>query len=398
MLHPKLFRTFARFTKILLLLLLIGFEWIPNLSGGDAHYINEAGLQRARSQMLASATYILAYRPLPEHAQAMHDLQTILSVFEHEQSTLQGNPASDVQDQLLQANSDYLPLVTALQDIVAHPQRAINLLEVNIIALHERGYLVSMNALVLILPRHLEERNIQLFVIQIILEILFLFMFFLAMTTFFWEIGRYGEGRIAGRLMNALPIAFFARRLMIVILILVLVGLEIIPLGVGNEMASFNQAALQRTRCEVLAKSALILAYRPQSERTAALSDIQTILPIFVQEQTTLLRDGDNEVRRAAQQATKEYQIMSAASQSLIRESDGPIDGAIVTTLVSHQSQCFIQMDAIVTALQNKIDYQANQIFLVEILIEGTLIIFFIVLLFFSRDPFVPDELRKERK
>ena len=76
MFHPDSFRTFARVAQILLLLLLIGVENVPNLSESEAHSLSEAGLQRARSHVLITAAYTLHYRPASEHAHAMHDRQT----------------------------------------------------------------------------------------------------------------------------------------------------------------------------------------------------------------------------------------------------------------------------------------------------------------------------------
>ncbi len=390
MFHPNSFRTFTRVTKILFLLLLIAFECVPGLSGGDAYYLNEAGLQRTRSQILINAAYTLQYRPASEHAHAIQDLQMVLPAFEQEEMLLQTNTASDIQDLVQQAGLDYLPLIAATQIILAHPYKMIGPQEVNILALHEHSYLVTINALVLILPRHFEDRNIQLFVIQIVIEVVFLLVFFLAMGTFVWEMGRPKSENTTSKETRSLPISFVLRRLTVFVLVCVLIGLEIVPLGIGNETADLNQATLQRVRCEVITKSALVLAYRPTAEKTAALSDLQITLPLFQQEQATLQSNGDAKVHRQVQQAAGEYQTVSTAAQTLLAASGKTVDSVSVTTIVSHTAGCVAMMNGIIDALQNHMEQQTTLVFVVEVTIEGILILFFGALLLFSHDPFAP--------
>ena len=101
------------------MLLLIGFEVVLGFPGTDAHYMNEAALQMTRSQMLINSAYTLEYRPVVEQRQAMRELQTVLPAFEQEQTLLLTNPAADVQNLLQQARVDYLPLLAAVQNIIA---------------------------------------------------------------------------------------------------------------------------------------------------------------------------------------------------------------------------------------------------------------------------------------
>ncbi len=387
----KTFRTMIRSTALLLMLLLIGFECIPDLSGGDAQATNEAALQLTRSQILVNAAYTLEYRPAAQYAQAMRDLKSVLPVFEQEQTALQSNPAVDVQSLLQEASGDYLALITGTQIIIAHPKRVVDPLEVNILVLHEHNYLVTMNALVLILPRHAEDRNIQLFVIQIVIQIVFLLLILFALAT----------QLVRNKALEPVQDPFVVRGLivlgMIVLVLCALIGQETVPLGIGNDLASFSQATLQRTRCEVMTKSALVLAYRSAAEKTPALSDLQIVLPLFQQEQATLLSNGNTQVHRQVLQAAAEYQMMSEAAQAIIAQSDKSVDPAVVNTIVSQAPMCVSRMNNIVAALQNQMEQQTILIFQVEVAIEGVLLLFFGTLLFLPHDLFVSQKKESER-
>lgn len=383
--HPNSVRTCARVTKILLLLLLIGFESIPGLFGSDAHYLSDAVFQRTRSQILVTAAYTLQSRPAAEHAQAMHDLQTVLPAFKQEEDLLQTNTIPEIQDLVQQASVDYLPLVAAVQAIIDRRLSVVDPLEVNIIAVHEHSYLITINSLALILPRYFEDRNVHLFVIQVILEVMFLIAFFFAMTTFVWEAERYEDEKTTRKKMPSLPVPLLVRRLIVFVLVLVLMGLEIVPLGIGGDAEYLNQATLQRTRCEVFTKSALVLAYRSPAEKTSALSDIQIVLPLFQQEETTLLENRDVHVHMQVQQATVEYRTMIATAQAVIAQPEKAVDPGVLNTMVSHTKGCIDVMNGINSALQKQMEQQTALIFFIEVGIEVALFIFFAALLLFRK-------------
>lgn len=400
MFHPNVFRTFARITKILLMLLLIGFEVVPGFPGTDTHYMSEAALQMTRSQMLINSVYTLAYRPEVEQRQAMRELQTVLPAFEQEQTLLLTNPSADVQNLLQQARVDYLPLLAAVQNLIAQPNSVAEPLEVNIVALHVHSYTAVMNSLILALPRHFEDLNIQLFVIQIAIEVVFLLVFLFTTTTFLDTYG-YAEKtskKTRSREKSPLPFAFFVRRLLVIVLVFVLLALEVVPLGVGNELANLNQAALQRTRCETFTTSALVLAYRPGAEKTLALSDAQFIMPLFQQEQAVLLANGNADVHSQVQRATLEYHTMNTAVQALVAQPGSIVNPSIINTILAHRQSCVAMMNGIVVALQNQIEQQAAMIFFAEVAIEGILILLFGVILFLLHDPFMPAKPRRANK
>lgn len=392
MFHLKAFFTFVRSTKILLMVLLLGFELVLSFPGRDVSSINQAAFQQTRSQLLVNSIYALVYRPASEQRQALRDLQSVLPVFEQEQMFLLTDTTAEVQTLLQQAQADYLPLVASVQTIIAHPHNGVNPIELTIIALHERNYLVTMSPLVSILSQHIEDHTIQLFVIQIIIEIFFIVLFVIAMTTFVWETR---IGKSAKTTPEPSYTAFFVRRLLVFVLMIVLMGVEIVPLGAGNDAVYFKQATLQRTLCEVFVQSTFVLAYRPVAERTQALSDVQFVLPLFGQEQAILSSNKNAEVNRHVQAAQSEYQIMSGAAQALTTNPGKAVDPVLVNTIVSHAHSCVSQMDGIVLALQNQMEQQTTLIFFTEVTIEGAFIIFFTALLLFSRNPFVRLEQQK---
>jgi hypothetical protein len=386
MFHPKTFRTFARVMKILLMVLLIGFELVPSLSGGDAQYINQTALQLTRSQVLVNSAYALIYRPAAEQAQALHDMQHVLPAFEHEQALLLTNPTADVQALLHLINVDYLSLVGAAHAIIAHPEAATTPIQVNIIVEHEYNYVVSMNSLLPILVSHFNERNIQLFIIQIIIEILFIVLFVIAIATFAWELYIHGLEKAPSVPLRTI-FSLFGKRAIIILMVFMLIGLEIVALCSGKDAVYLYQATSQRVRCEVLAKSAFVLAYRAPADKALAFSNVQIILPLFQQEQTVLLANSNADVQRQVQQAKPEYQTMLAAGHTLIASPKQTVDST-ANTIITHRKSCVAAMNGIVHTLQNNMEQRAAQIFAAEVSIEVIFIIFFALLLVFSRDPF----------
>src|SRR6266568_7308186 len=101
---------------ILLILVLIAFESILPLVDASS-YMNQAGLQRTRSDVLALAMLTLEYRPVSEHAQAISNLQVTLPIFEAEQTLLDANQSSDEQLLLQQMRGDYLAIVASAQTV-----------------------------------------------------------------------------------------------------------------------------------------------------------------------------------------------------------------------------------------------------------------------------------------
>ncbi len=171
-----------RIACVLLIAILIGFEAIPITQESDTQYINQASLQRVRSQIFVKSVYVLRYRSDGERVQAISDLQVVLPLFQQEQSILLGNNAMDVQAALQNEQPDYLALVTAVQTILAHPNDP-NLLQIDIVLSHERSYLHGADSLVKILQQHADELVFQLFCIEVFIEVLIVIVLVLSFFT-----------------------------------------------------------------------------------------------------------------------------------------------------------------------------------------------------------------------
>jgi len=389
--QPKAFRSVANGAMVLLMLFLIGFEVVFHLTGDGSYGVNAVALQRTRSQLLVNAVVILVYRPMIEHEQAMRNLQTVLPAFEQEQALLQTNQAADVQSLLQLALNDYLPLTLAIQSVTRTPSNStIDPSVINILVAHERNYLATMNALMLLLPQHIENSAIQLFVIQVVIEIVFLTAFLIGMTRVSWEVEKERGTKIK------LPMRFFMRRLLVFVLTLALIGLEVVPFKRGSEILYLDQANLQQVRCEIFAASALVSTSRPAVEKTLALGDAQVTLLLFQQGQVILLANEDTDVHRHVLQATSEYQTMSTAVQAFIAPSNETVDPTVVNTIVSHTQRCATMMNEIALILQSRMEQKMTLLFFGEVVIESVLIIFFGALFVFSYDPFAPKKLRSE--
>lgn len=155
------------FASIVLIILLIAFESLLPLVDASS-YLNQAGLQRTRSDVLALAMLTLEYRPASEHAQAISNLQVTLPIFKSEQDLLQanGNNSSDEQLLLQQMKGDYLAIVAASQSVIDNPSKPVDPTQVNIIMAHKDGYRSTMNLLQTVLIHHVENLTWTLFYIE----------------------------------------------------------------------------------------------------------------------------------------------------------------------------------------------------------------------------------------
>ena len=165
---------------IVLLLLLAGFQALP-LSHYEVNYLNSAETQRVRSQILVKSALTLAYRPAAEHSQAISDMQVVLPLFIQEQQALNANRSADVQQAVQLARSDYSALVSSSQSIIAHADKPIDRLQVDILVAHNHGFVNAETEVIAVLLNHEAADQTYLFVLECILDglLLLLGVFFL---------------------------------------------------------------------------------------------------------------------------------------------------------------------------------------------------------------------------
>jgi hypothetical protein len=165
--------------SIFLLIALSVCEVIPLTNGNNDSIIQEqVDFQLARAEFLTKDVFALAYRPISGRAQATGELQIQLPAFQHTQAGLMNgdptlglpnNPSSGVKAALMDAQPDYLQIVTAIQIILGRPDSNPDPIQVNIVAGRERPYIASMYTVVTLLQQEAQTRVIQLLVLKMTL-------------------------------------------------------------------------------------------------------------------------------------------------------------------------------------------------------------------------------------
>lgn len=169
-------------------------------------------------------------------------------------------------------------------------------------------------------------------------------------------------------------------------LLLIVAGFQAIPLTIST--AQISQADLQRTRCEIIAKSALILAYRPAAEHVQAISDLQVVLPLFQQEQTTLASYHSDTLQAYLLQAQPDYFAIVKAAQNILTNKDKPVvDMVQVNIILAHEQNYLHAMDELLIYGEHRLDARTIQVFIIESSIDA--LIFIIAVLFWIRSEFI---------
>ncbi len=137
---------------IILLLFLIAFTALPLMPNSTLGVIRIIARQRTIEQLIVKDVLILAYRPTPEHVQAISELQNALPTWEKVQAAFQHGDAElgisanlppEVKLLVLQAQSDFTSIDTAAHQILTHSS-PVDQTQLLIVLQHERGYSVTM--------------------------------------------------------------------------------------------------------------------------------------------------------------------------------------------------------------------------------------------------------------
>jgi hypothetical protein len=157
------------------------------------------------------------------------------------------------------------------------------------------------------------------------------------------------------------------------VLLLIEAGFQSIPLTISG--AQISQADAQKTRCEVIAKSALILEYRPAPEHIQAISDLQVILPRFQQEQAVLAAYHNETIQAYLLQAQPDYLAIVKATQNILARKDKPVDMDQVSIIMAHERGYTTTMNALLVYGLQRLDARTLQVFLFESGIDALLLI-----------------------
>ncbi len=160
-----------------------------------------------------------------------------------------------------------------------------------------------------------------------------------------------------------------------ILFLFLLIGFQSVPVIGGSEALYIQQASLQGTRSQSLARAALVLEYRSASERAQAISDMQTILPLFEQEQAFLLTSRDLNVQWLLQGARPDYLALIGAVGVILAHTAGPVDPVQVNVVLAHDKLYLYTISQLMLVLQQHADAQVWQLFLIESAIELVLLV-----------------------
>jgi hypothetical protein len=157
------------------------------------------------------------------------------------------------------------------------------------------------------------------------------------------------------------------------LLLLIDAGFQAIPLTISG--AQISQADAQKTRCEVIAKSALILEYRPAAEHVQAISDLQVVLPRFQQEQAVLSAYRSEPIQAYLIQAQPDYLAIVNAAQMILAQKNKPVDMVQVSIILAHERGYTSTMNELLVYGLQRLDARTLQLFLFESGIDALLLI-----------------------
>ncbi len=175
-------------------------------------------------------------------------------------------------------------------------------------------------------------------------------------------------------MISALVLALF--------LLVVLAAFEIFPALSGNDdLIVTQQANLQLARNEFIAKDVLILAYRPITNHSQAINELQTILPMLQQVQAGL-RNGDStlglpanppdNVKIALTATQSDYLSITIALKNILLHPDSTtVDPVQLSIILQHERSYTTSMYQVVLLLQGNAEAQKIQLLIIKISLAG---------------------------
>lgn len=156
------------------------------------------------------------------------------------------------------------------------------------------------------------------------------------------------------------------------VLLLLLALFQAIWVFGGSETSIMNQAGLQRTRAQAIAKDVMILAYRPAAEHPQAISELQAVLPRFEQTQAGL-QNGNadlslpnhvpDDILLPLSASQSDFVALDTAARLIASHPDTSVDPVELSIVISHASMYSQDMTAVVAAWQTRIDSAFLHIF-----------------------------------
>lgn len=160
---------------------------------------------------------------------------------------------------------------------------------------------------------------------------------------------------------------------------------QTVPLSYGSTGQYIYQASLQLARSNGFAKNVLVLQYGMTDQQTQALSDMQVSLPLFVDEQNTLLRSNQQDTQTVLQQARSDYLALVVAVTTVINHTESLIDPKQVAIIEANSRAFDIIMNQCLLILQNQANDWNVHLVLFQEIITALLAVCFVWLRFLGR-------------
>jgi hypothetical protein len=187
-------------------------------------------------------------------------------------------------------------------------------------------------------------------------------------------------------------------QMIIVLLMILLIWFEIVPTKSERDAQYIVNAGFQRERSRLFVNSTYALRYRSQTEKAAAISDLQITLPAFQQEQMLLATNHDRDVQNLVRKARPDYLFLIGAVQMLIAHPNTPVTQDQLVTVFSHDQSFFLVMDTLTTVLQQHAQQQTEQFLRTKGIAEGSCMIIALFWLFIDRDQEVPNPVNNTKR
>lgn len=173
------------------------------------------------------------------------------------------------------------------------------------------------------------------------------------------------------------------------LLCLILGGFQSIWVMGGSASSIMLQVGLQRSRAQAITKDVLILLYRPQSEHVIAISELQTILPLWektqqgLQQGNTALQLPMNipmDISTLTLQALPDFLAMDTAVNSIVSHTGKNIDPVQASIVLLHQPMYSETMSELEITWKQHIDDAFLHIFIIESSITGVILLLLILI------------------
>lgn len=156
-----------------------------------------------------------------------------------------------------------------------------------------------------------------------------------------------------------------------VLLLVFLVWFEIVPSSSQEDEQYIVNVGFQRERDQLFVNSLYTLQYRSEAEKAQAISDLQSSLLAFQQEQALIWKNPDPGVQGYLHAAQPDYLAITTAVQVLIDHPDNPVNRSELAVILSHDHHFFTSIDALVTFLKQELEIRVTQLMYTKIIMEG---------------------------